>query len=240
VKETSHLVCNELFPIYRIDYGKTLCEVRITLTTDRPGILAAISNIFADNGINILWVHVNSLRKTMYFIVDLTQCPANIESVLEKIKNLSFVGDISYRIIRGPLLIPSYIRPTFRDKPVVVLDKELLQKVAPSEVKSLVKIACIMGILDAKYIKDSLQGDVMIEDLPELLNVVQLRGLCKVMKTELVDYKSIKVILSECLDEDFVVTYIEGFVRSLFGDLYSIELNVLKNENTVNVNIMFN
>ncbi len=232
-------VYNELFPIYRIDSGKVLCEVRIVLAEDRPGILAAISNVFADNGINILWVHVNSLRKTMYFILDLTHCPVNIENVLNKVKSLSFVSDVNCRVIRGPLMIPSYIRPTFRDKPVVVLDKELLQKIAPTELKSLSKIASIMGVLDAKYIRDALNDDVMIEDLPELLNIVQLRGLCKVMKTELVDYRNIRVTLSECLDEDFVVTYIEGFVRSLLGDLYSIEVNVLRSEDNISVNIIF-
>ncbi len=230
---------NELFPIYRLDTERILCEVSIRLAEDRPGILAIISNIFADNGINILWVHVNSLRRTMYFIVDLTQCPTSIEDVLEKIRSLSFISEVSYKTIRGPLLIPSYMRPTFRDKPVVVFDKELLQKIAPTEVKSLAKIASLMGMLDARYIRYMLSDDVMIEDLLELLNVVQLRGLCKVAESKLVNNNIIKVMLSECLDEDFVTTYVECFIRGLLGDLYNIEINTLKNGDDIVFNIFF-
>ncbi|NAZ27843.1 MAG: ACT domain-containing protein, partial [Caldivirga sp.] len=46
--------------------NRTIVEFIIRLSEDRPGILAAISDVLAENGVNILNVSFNRLQKMIH------------------------------------------------------------------------------------------------------------------------------------------------------------------------------
>jgi len=236
------IVNNELFLAYSSVTPFTLCEVCIITSEDRPGLLAAISNVFADNGINILNVSVNALEHSFYFVVDLTRCMTSIEDVIDKLRSFSFVKDVFYRYMRAsPVVLPRFIRPTFRGKSVVVLDKDLLQELAKDELSSLVKVAYYMGRSDARFVKNYFSiNDPIIEDLLEISKTLQLRGLCKIDSIKMEDCSRIVTKLTDCIDPNIVTEYLRGIVDELYGRKYRYNMEArCIDEHTLHIEIMF-
>ena len=240
--KSEEIVNNELFLAYTSSTPFTLCEVCIFTSEDRPGLLAAISNVFADNGINILNVSVNALEHSFYFVVDLTRCMTSIDEVIQKIKSFSFVKEVFYRYMRAsPVVLPRFIRPTFRGRSVVILDKDLLQDLAKDELSSLMKVAYFMGRFDAKFVKNyfSIQ-DPIVEDLLELSKTLQLRGLCKIDNVKIQCNTKVVLELSDCIDVNIVLEYLKGMIEELYRSKYRYDMNInVKNEHSITVEVEF-
>ncbi|WP_054844348.1 ACT domain-containing protein [Vulcanisaeta souniana] len=102
---------------------RVLGEFLIKFITDRPGILAALSNVFADHGINILNMSVNRTQLLLHFIVDLSGADVSLNDLEKELKKFSFVEWVRYRIVeREMFMVPSMILPTFRDKQVLIIE----------------------------------------------------------------------------------------------------------------------
>ncbi len=241
-KRDFEIVNNELFLAYTSSVPFTLCEVCVLTSEDRPGLLAAISNVFADNGINILNVSVNALERSFYFVIDLTRCMTNIEDVIDKIRSFSFVKEVFYRYMRAsPVVLPRFIRPTFRGRSVVILDKELLQDLAKDELSSLMKVAYFMGRFDARFVKNyfSIQ-DPIVEDLLELSKTLQLRGLCKIDGMKIEESNIVVIELSDCIDINIAIEYLRGMLEELYRGKYRYDMSTeVKDSYSVTVRMKF-
>jgi len=221
------IVNNELFLAYRSDAPFTLCEICVYITEDRPGLLAVIANVFADHGINIVNVSINVREGSFHFIVDLARCMTPLDEVLNKIRSFSFVRGVEYRYMRsGPIVLARHIRPTFRGKSVVILDKDILQALERTEINMLMKVMYAMGVHDARYIRKMFYvSDPMIEDLLEILKIVQLRGFCRIERLELCDNNMVCSELSDCVDVDLVTEYIRGLLEELYRSKYMFNIS---------------
>lgn len=163
------IVQREIFLAFK-NPGK-MSEFIIELTEDRPGILAVISNIFADNGINIVNLVVDFKRAILHFVVDLTGVAVEADKVVQELKELPFVKSVECREATTPLFIPKHVLSVFNGKPATVLELDLLMKFAKGEIFREV------GRHDAEVIKQYVRRPYTVEALSEVLSAVQLRGI---------------------------------------------------------------
>ncbi len=157
--------------------GGKIGEYLIELNFDQPGILAALSNVFADNNANILNIALDSGRTKMHFIVDVTSVDEqDLEELPKRLSMFAFVKKIHRRISSKKIFVPRWITHVINNEPALAIERDFVAKLA-----DLDKIALDMAKRDAEIIKSALQdGD--LEELHEAAYVVQLRGLATVQE----------------------------------------------------------
>lgn len=68
------------------------------LMSDRPGVLARVATILADNNVDLLMTESRTVRRgelaEWVIIADLTSCKSSISELVEEIKKLDFVRDV--------------------------------------------------------------------------------------------------------------------------------------------------
>ncbi|MEM1597105.1 MAG: ACT domain-containing protein [Pyrobaculum sp.] len=157
--------------------GNKLAEFLVELNFDQPGILATLSNIFAEHDVNIINIAIDAPRRHLHFIVDVTM--ASEEQLREMTKQLgmfAFVRKVKYRVSNVPIFVPRWIIHVINGSPSVSFEKELVG------LQDFVKIAEELGRRDAKTIK----GLVSTTDLltvEEAIYLAQLRGMAVVEST---------------------------------------------------------
>ncbi|WP_054857937.1 ACT domain-containing protein [Vulcanisaeta sp. JCM 16159] len=213
---------------------KVLGEFLIKFTADRPGILAALSNVFADHGINILNISVNRTQLLLHFVVDLTNMDASLNDLEKELKKFSFVEWVRYRIVeREAFMVPSMIMPTFRDKQILVVELEKVKDLLTNpEFRRIIRD---LGIYDASLLRNS--------NLGELIKMGQFRGLGKVVLIErngTITIKSCSELNDKHVMEELMIEYYTGFLSQILksnveavsknyeGDCVSISFRALK------------
>ncbi len=213
---------------------RVLGEFLIKFTTDRPGILAALSNVFADHGINILNMSVNRTQLLLHFIVDLLDADVPLNDLEKELKKFSFVEWVRYRIVeREAFMVPSMILPTFRDKQVLIIELDKVKGLLMNpEFKSIIKD---LGSYDASILRNS--------NLSELVKIGQFRGLGKITlieKNGVITIRSCSELNDKHIIEELMIEYYMGFLhqvlnsnvevvnRNYEGDCVSVSFKVLK------------
>ncbi len=191
---------------------KVLGEFLIKFTADRPGILAALSNVFADHGINILNISVNRTQLLLHFVVDLTNMDTSLNDLEKELKKFSFVEWVRYRIVeREAFMVPSMIMPTFRDRQVLVVELEKVKDLLTNpEFRRIIRD--LGGIYDASLLRNS--------NLGELIKMGgQFRGgLGKVVLIErngTITIKSCSELNDKHVMEELMIEYYTGFLSQI-------------------------
>ena len=213
---------------------KVLGEFLIKFTADRPGILAALSNVFADHGINILNISVNRTQLLLHFVVDLTNTDTSLNDLEKELKRFSFVEWVKYRIVeKEAFMIPSMIMPTFRDKQVLVMEIERAKDLLTNP--EFRKIIRDLGAYDASLLRNS--------NLSELIKIGQFRGLGKIVLIErdgTITIRSCSELNDKQVMEELMIEYYTGFLTQILrsnveavgknyeGDCVSVSFKVLK------------
>ena len=213
---------------------KVLGEFLIKFTADRPGILAALSNVFADHGINILNISVNRTQLLLHFVVDLTNTDTSLNDLEKELKRFSFVEWVKYRIVeKEAFMIPSMIMPTFRDKQVMVMEIERTKDLLTNP--EFRKIIRDLGAYDASLLRNN--------NLSELIKIGQFRGLGKIVLIErdgTITIRSCSELNDKQVMEELMIEYYTGFLTQILrsnvetvgknyeGDCVSVSFKVLK------------
>jgi len=197
--------------------GKVIGEFLIKFSEDRPGILAALSNVFADHGINILNISVNRSQLLLHFVVDMTEMDVTLNDLEKEFQRFSFVQWIRYRVIDGAtLMMPSMIMPTFRDRQVFIIDlDELIRAGMSSDVRRLIKE---VGASDAELFRDV--------ELSELVRIGQFRGLGKVSLSG-----NDELVIESCSVDSNPEDYAEiiyDYYASLLGKVHGSKVEIIK------------
>ena len=213
---------------------KVLGEFLIKFTADKPGILAALSNVFADHGINILNISVNRTQLLLHFVVDLTSADISLNDLEKELRKFSFVEWVRYRIVeREAFMVPSMIMPTFRDRQVLVLEVEKAKDLLTNpEFRRAIRE---LGAYDASFLRNS--------NLSELIKIGQFRGLGRIVLTErdgTITVRSCTELGDKQVIEELMIDYYTGFLsqilrsnveavgRNYEGDCVSVSFKVLK------------
>ncbi len=223
----------EIAPIYSFRDGK-IGEYVIRLNEDRPGILAALANIFADHGVNILHSIVDRDNLTIHFIVDFSGTDIDSEELSKIFKNFSFVKEVHHRLIDHKILIPITI-PTFKGSIVIPICRDLILNVNDEHVKVLIEIFKILGKRDGELIRDLAEvAPKAINDLSEFLKVIQSRGL-GIPKYSKLNNNNVEVEVCDFHGKiltrnyvDIVKTYLKSYISSILNveiECYSEELH---------------
>ncbi|CCC81583.1 ACT domain-containing protein [Thermoproteus tenax] len=157
--------------------GGRIGEFLIELNYDQPGILAALSNVFADNNANILNIALDSGRTKMHFIVDITSVEEqDLEDLPKKLGMFAFTKRVHYRYVSKRIFVPRWIVHVINNEPALALERDFVAKI-----NDLERLAVDIAKRDAEIIKSALQnGD--IDELREAVYIVQLRGLATVQE----------------------------------------------------------
>ncbi|MEZ0318916.1 MAG: ACT domain-containing protein [Pyrobaculum sp.] len=151
--------------------GNRLAEFLVELNFDQPGILATLSNIFAEHDVNIIKIAIDAPRQHLHFIVDITT--ASEEQLGEIVKQLgmfAFVRKVKYRVSNVPIFVPRWIIHVINGSPSVSFEKEMIG------LQDFVKIAEELGKRDAKTVKGLVSAvDLLIVE--EAIYLAQLRGI---------------------------------------------------------------
>ncbi len=181
--------------------GRSLAEFLIQINEDRPGILAAIGNAYADHGVNIINISYNRNQKMIHIIADMSGSDMGMGGELEELlKKFSFV---SGGVVEKPLesnahLIPSLSLPTFwGGRRVVVIDMDMLVSIGAP----IFKIVQEMGRLDRSRLSDI---------SPQMLRLVQLRGLARIDLVVVGSTVRAKLCNEDGLD--LAMNYLEGLL----------------------------
>ena len=79
-----------------------LFEIHVTLT-DRPGALAKIASMFADNGFDLLTSQSRTLRRgrsaEWFSVVDISKSKIDLETLSRKIRNSDAAEEVEYKKI---------------------------------------------------------------------------------------------------------------------------------------------
>jgi predicted amino acid-binding ACT domain protein len=213
---------------------KVLGEFLIKFTADRPGILAALSNVFADHGINILNISVNRNQLLLHFIVDMTNIDISLNDLEGELKKFSFVEWVRYRIVeKEAFMIPSMIMPTFRDKQVMIIELEKIKNLLNNpEFRELIRE---LGMYDASNLRN--------ENLSELIRIGQFRGLGRITlvgRDGTITIRSCTELNDRQTIEELMIEYYLGFLtqalrnkvevvsKNYEGDCVSISFKSLK------------
>ncbi len=159
--------------------GAKLGEFLIELNFDQPGILATLSNIFAEHDVNVINVAIDSSRLTIHYIVDLTMVADDqLKEIPKQLQMFAFVKKVRYRTSNAPLFVPRWITHVINGKPALSLEKELVAYLNDPS-----KLAEEIAKRDAKTVKE-LAHAVDPVTLEEAIYIAQLRGLLSVEATE--------------------------------------------------------
>ncbi|WP_162009090.1 ACT domain-containing protein [Vulcanisaeta sp. EB80] len=213
---------------------KVLGEFLVKFTADRPGILAALSNVFADHGINMLNISVNRTQLLLHFIVDLTNSDSSLNDLERELRKFSFVEWVRYRVVeREAFMVPSMIMPTFRDHQVLILELERIKDLlANTDFRRVIRD---LGSADSSALRNS--------NLSELVRMGQFRGLGRITLVErdgVITIRSCSELNDKHVIEELMIEYYTGFLtqalkasvevvnKSYNGDCVSVSFKVLK------------
>jgi predicted amino acid-binding ACT domain protein len=213
---------------------KVLGEFLVKFTADRPGILAALSNVFADHGINILNISVNRTQLLLHFIVDLTNSDSSLNDLEKELRKFSFVEWVRYRVVeREAFMVPSMIMPTFKDNQVLILELERTKDLlANTDFRRVIRD---LGSNDSSALRNS--------NLSELVRIGQFRGLGRITLVErdgVITIRSCSELNDKHVIEELMIEYYTGFLtqalkanvevvnKSYNGDCVSVSFKVLK------------
>lgn len=187
---------------------RTIVELIVRLSEDRPGILAAISDVLAENGVNILNVSFNRLQKMIHIVADFTNSVASINDIENMLKKFSFIYDVMEKVLNNDLYVLATLSiPTFNNNYVIALDHDVLEDKIND---------ALLNIMRATGRKD---GELMLGMFgsfkPIQLGIIQLRGIGRVQ----IKPTSNEVLVNVCrenLTEAFsklILSYLEGFAE---------------------------
>ena len=213
---------------------KVLGEFLVKFAADRPGILAALSNVFADHGINILNISVNRTQLLLHFIVDLTNSDSSLNDLERELRKFSFVEWVRYRVVeREAFMVPSMIMPTFKDNQVLILELERIKDLlANTDFRRVIRD---LGSADSSALRNS--------NLSELVRMGQFRGLGRITLVErdgVITIRSCSELNDKHVIEELMIEYYTGFLtqalkasvevvnKSYNGDCVSVSFKVLK------------
>ncbi|MEM1662909.1 MAG: ACT domain-containing protein [Pyrobaculum sp.] len=202
-----------------------LGEFLIELNFDQPGILATLSNIFAEHDINIINIAIDAQRRNLHFIVDLTTVSEDqIREITKQLQMFAFVRKARYRVSNTTVFVPRWILHVVNGKPTLAIEKELANLLTQP-----LKLAEELAKRDVKTLKEviTLLNTSVLE---EVLYIAQLRGLAVVENTAV---KNGKLHARLCnLIYPLSKVYIETMLKE-FGLHYTIT----EDSNCINLNI---
>ncbi|WP_291765028.1 ACT domain-containing protein [Caldivirga sp. UBA161] len=197
----------ELAMIYEAS-GKTIVEFIIRLNEDRPGILAAISDAFAENGVNIVNASFNRFQKMIHIIADFTNAISSISDVENMLRKFSFVYDVMEKVLNNDAYVMATLSiPTFNNNYVLAIDHDVF---GGQVTEPLLSILRSMGKRDGELML-SMYGSFKASEL----SILQLRGLGRVQVNSAGNTTIVRVC-RENLNEEFsrlILSYLEGFVE---------------------------
>ena len=197
--------------------GGTIGEFVVELEYDRPGILAALSNVFADNDINIINITMHAVdRQKIHFLVDVSGLGEDdLRNVARTIRMFAFVRDVDYRTSTGRIVVPGMVGHVFLGRNVVVVDRDLLGKLGPPG-----EVAAEMARNDAAAVKRIVNGPLGLREVAEALNMVQLRGIGTVRESRIgEDTANILVCGDPAMARRYVQTLLAELAPSLSPEL---------------------
>ncbi|MBP1450112.1 MAG: ACT domain-containing protein [Thermoproteus sp.] len=152
--------------------GGRIGEFLVELNFDQPGILAALSNVFADSNANILNIAIDSARTKMHFIVDVSAVDEpDLRDLLKRLGMFAFVKKVLHRIVEKRIFVPRWLVHVVNNEPAFIIEREFFSKTG-----ELDKLAVEMAKRDVEVVKSAMQnGD--LEELHEAVYLIQLRGL---------------------------------------------------------------
>ncbi|ABW02077.1 ACT domain-containing protein [Caldivirga maquilingensis] len=197
----------ELAMIYEAS-GKTIVEFIIRLNEDRPGILAAVSDVFAENGVNIINASFNRLQKMIHVIADFTNSVSSISDVENMLRKFSFVYDVMEKVLNNDAYVLATLSiPTFNNNYVLAIDHDVFENQVS---EPLLNILRSMGKKDGELML-GMYGSFKASEL----SILQLRGLGRVQVQSAGNATIIRVC-RENLSEEFsklILSYLEGFTE---------------------------
>jgi predicted amino acid-binding ACT domain protein len=187
--------------------GARLGEFLVELNFDQPGILATLSNIFAEHDVNIINIAIDAARQHLHFITDLTfQTEEQIRDILKQLQMFAFVRKVKHRISTVPVFVPRLIVHVINGKPALALEKDLVV-----HLQDPAKLAEEMAKRDAKTLK-GITTSLDVVMLEEALYIIQLRGLATV-ETAL---KEGRLTARLCnLVQPLIRAYLDAFFKEL-------------------------
>ncbi len=187
--------------------GARLGEFLVELNFDQPGILATLSNVFAEHDVNIINIAIDAARQHLHFITDLTsQTEEQIRDILKQLQMFAFVKKVKHRISTVPIFVPRLIVHVINGKPALALEKDLV-----IHLQDPAKLAEEMAKRDAKTLKE-ITTSLDVLTLEEALYIIQLRGLATV-ETAL---KEGRLTARLCnLVQPLIRTYLDAFFKEL-------------------------
>lgn len=152
--------------------GGRIGEFLVELNFDQPGILAALSNVFADSNANILNIAIDSARTKMHFIVDVSAVDEpDLRDLSKRLGMFAFVKKVLHRIVEKRIFVPRWLVHVVNNEPAFIIEREFFSKAG-----ELDKLAVEMAKRDVEVVKSAMQnGD--LEELHEAVYLIQLRGL---------------------------------------------------------------
>jgi predicted amino acid-binding ACT domain protein len=188
--------------------GSRLGEFLIELNFDQPGILATLSNIFAEHDVNIINIAIDAERRNLHFIVDLTPVSDDqIKDIVKSLQMFAFVKKVRYRVSTTSIFVPRWIVHVINGKSSISIERDLIPLL-----QEPAKLAEELARRDAKTVKELVASvDTLV--LNEVIYIAQLRGLYKVENAEIKDGR-LSVRLCN-LVQPMVRRYIEVFVSEL-------------------------
>ncbi|MFN3804329.1 MAG: ACT domain-containing protein [Pyrobaculum sp.] len=188
--------------------GSRLGEFLVELHFDQPGILATLSNIFAEHDVNIINIAIDSQRRHLHFVVDLTTVVEDdIREIAKRLGMFAFVKKVRYRVSNVSVFVPRWIVHVINGMPSISLERELVAYLQEPS-----RLAEELAKKDAKTIKE-LVTPIDIATLEEILYLSQLRGLAIVENTML---KEGRLVARLCkLAYPMAKRYLEYYLREL-------------------------
>lgn len=158
--------------------GVRLGEFLVELNFDQPGILATLSNVFAEHDVNIINIAIDTTRQHLHFIADLTlQTEEQIQEILKQLQMFAFVKKVKHRISVASIFVPRLITHVINGKPALALEKDLVV-----HLQDPAKLAEEMAKRDVKTLKE-VATTLDVVTLEEALYIIQLRGLATLETT---------------------------------------------------------
>jgi len=199
--------------------GAKLGEFLVELNFDQPGILATLSNIFAEHDVNIVNIAIDGARQNLHFITDLTLTSEDqVQDILKQLHMFAFVKKVRYRVSVAPIFVPRWIMHVINGKPVISLEKEFV-----SLLQDPAKLAEEMAKRDAKTVKE-LAGGADVMALEEALYIAQLRGLAVVENASVKEGRLTARLCS--LGYPLARRYLDVFLKELGAQAKIIEEGV--------------
>lgn len=188
--------------------GGRLGEFLVELNFDQPGILATLSNIFAEHDVNIVNIAIDGPRRHLHFITDLTVVSEEqLQEIVKQLQMFAFVKKVRHRISAAQIFVPRWIIHVINGKPAIAVEKELAAFLQDPQ-----RLAEEMAKRDAKAVKE-LVASINAVVLEEALYLVQLRGFASVESTAVANGKLTARLCN--LAQPLARRYLETFLKEL-------------------------